>query len=93
MNTTDNLPQTITIPSRISNDQFGASAKFFNAHVKGQDFEVITRSQCGQFVYFYVNGEQFGVHVSDLVTDDEYRTKKAIDAVNWEADKLEKEAA
>lgn len=93
MNNQDQLPQTITIPSRISNDQFGYSAKFFNAHIKGQEFEVITRSQCGQFVYFYVNGEQFGVHVSDLVTDEEYRTRKAIEAVEWQAAKLEKEAA
>lgn len=93
MNNTDQLPETITIPSRISNDQFGASAKFFNSHVKGQEFEVITRSQDGNYLYFYVNGEQFGVHVSDLVTDEEYRTKKAIEQIDWLAAKVEKEAA
>lgn len=93
MNNTENQPETITIPSRIGNDQFGASAKFFNAHVKGQEFEVITRSQDGNYLYFYVNGEQFGVHISDLVTDEKYRTDKAIAAIEWQAAKEEKEAA
>lgn len=80
----------IRIPDRITADQFGCNDNLFKNHVKGKWLEIEKENQW--FVYVLVQGESYGVHRGDLVSDEDYRANKVIEQVNWEYKKtIEKE--
>lgn len=69
INKSKDWQETVTLPDRITPEQFGVSKVVFNRSVRNQPLKVT--GVFGRFHYVEVEGETYGIHESDLKTDHE----------------------
>lgn len=83
--------ESITMPDRITWNQFGCrSSAYYEEHIRGKRLPV--KMIYGK--YFLVetsDGQQWNVHEDDLITDEEYRGLKVMEAVEFEWRKQQRE--
>jgi hypothetical protein len=72
--------ETVTVPSRITYDMFGANPKFFREHIEGKSLKVA--GYFGKFTYIIAGPkgkqETFGIHEDDLEPDEKLAERKEI---------------